>query len=106
MAQYIYGIITGATIGALAGGIKYFFLWHPLLKKQSEEDQRRRENAVLHRMGIGYVINIVTLLGIFFARDFLPFNFEATLISAAIALSIVSKLCPITKVFSDSKKAK
>ena len=39
--------------------IKYFLIWRPALK---EKDSEKANKGVLHRLGIGYFINVATLL--------------------------------------------
>ena len=96
------GIIAGALLGAVAGAIKYFLIWRPALK---EKDSEKANKGVLHRLGIGYFINVATLLAVFFLRKSLPFSFEATAISAAIVLSITARLCPMTEILKQSDRA-
>lgn len=88
---HLWGALMGLLIGGLAGAAKHLLLWRPVLKGKRAFDMKSFGSIQLGSMAI----NIATLLGIFALRHRLPFSPDATLIAAAVALSIMSRLSPL-----------
>ena len=93
---YLVGVLGGAAFGVLVGLAKYLLIWRPIQRT----DKPLNLGAVYWRVGISNVINIITLLIVFLLRTHLPFgmNYIATLGAVAIALSVMSRLCPLTSL--------
>lgn len=94
MLTIIEGAIAGFIYGALIGLIKYAALWKNVVKT----DREITTGVLYARLGIGYAINIATLFLVFILRNVMPLHFGATLIAAAIGLSLAGKLAPISEI--------
>ncbi|MDO4581984.1 MAG: hypothetical protein Q4B96_05325 [Bacillota bacterium] len=88
---YVIGAAAGLLYGGLCGWLKYFFLWQPIMKGRRAADGRHIYGAII----ISMAANIVILLAVFFLRGLLPFSYEAALIAAAVALSLLGRLSPL-----------
>ena len=98
----VAGAIIGLIYGGLIGLIKYVCLWKNVIKTEKELTM-----GVLYiRMGIGYAVNILTLLLVFLIRNAIPLNFMATLLAAAVGLSLAGKLAPMTRIIDHVKQEK
>ncbi len=95
--EYVIGAIAGAVFGGAAGAVKYFVLWRKLLNPNYKPDQNTVAKLLYRNMIASYVINIITLLIVFLLRNVMPFDFVATIIAAALALSIANRVFPINK---------
>lgn len=100
MFFYIGGAIAGAAYGSLIGYIKYTALWKRILKSDREITTR----TLYQHMGISYAINIAALLVVFLMRDLLPWEFTAVLIAAAVMLSLIGKLAPMSEIMDHVKE--
>ncbi len=88
---YVIGAAAGAVFGAAAGFIKYFVLWRPIAKGVRTCDTKH----VYANMAISMLINVAVLLTVYFVRHIWPYSFEATIIAAALGLSLAGKLFPL-----------
>ncbi len=102
--EYAAGIAMGVVFGGVAGAIKYFALWRKMMKTGAGAADSGM-NAVYVRMMISWVINIVTLLAIFFIRKSVPWDFTTCAIAAAVALSLTGKLFPLAKIMGQDRYA-
>ena len=93
---YIIGALTGLAFGALIGFLKYLLLWRPLVMDKRALTAGRLTTA----QAISMAVSVAVLLVIFFLRHLWPYSFEATLIAAAVALSLMGRLSPLR----DAKK--
>ncbi len=92
----------GAAYGALCGLLKYILLWRKMLT--AGDDVSFKNSQVVGRMIIGYIVNALVLLLVLFVRHAIePLSFEATIIAAAVGLSLVGKAFSLQKVFSKVK---
>mgnify|MGYP000971033767 CR=1 FL=1 len=81
--------VIGALAGLLYGGL--FALIKHLIRKSSR--QKRDETKQMYSfLFFSMLINIFTLLSIYFLRNWLPWSFMAMLIAAALTLSFCGKL--------------
>ncbi len=94
--EYVWGALAGLGFGGLIGAVKYYVLWHRATK--APQDNEITSSYVYIRMIISNVINVATLAIVFLLRDIVCFSFVATLLGAAVGLSIAGKLAPIKKV--------
>lgn len=99
MLAIFEGIIAGFIYGALIGVIKYTALWKNIIKS----DKEITTGVLYARLGIGYAINVATLFLIFILRNVLPLHFAATLIAAAVGLSLAGKLAPMNEIVNHVK---
>ena len=99
---YAIGIIAGLLFGVSVSLLKYLFLWRPILKGSRPCIGK----YVYANMTISMLVNVITLLTVYFLRHIWPYSFEATIVSAALALSLMGKLYPLTDVFAMEKAAK
>ncbi|MDO4972797.1 MAG: hypothetical protein Q4E38_01170 [Eubacteriales bacterium] len=80
--QYVWGALAGLVWGALAAFVNYR-INKAAVKKNSNASMLTANAA---RMGV----DLITLGAVYLLRKQLPFSFEATIIAAAIALSMLS----------------
>ena len=80
--QYVWGALAGLAWGALAALVNYR-ISKAAVKKNSNTSMLAANAA---RMGV----DLITLGAVYLLRKRLPFSFEATIIGAAIALSMLS----------------
>ena len=96
MFSYIAGALAGAAYGSLVGYIKYSVLWGKVIKRNKEITT----GGLYQRMGVSYAINVVSLLIVFLLRDTMPWNFMVVIIAAAVMLSLVGKLAPMSEIMN------
>ena len=94
MVSYIAGALAGAAYGSVIGYIKYAALWKRMLRS----DEKIATGVLYRHMGISYAVNIVSLLLVFLVRDQLPWDFMIVIIAAAVMLSLVGKLAPMSEI--------
>ena len=94
MSYYIIAGISGIAYGVIWGLIKYFFLWHPLILGKREFNSK---NLMLSQI-ISMIANIIALLSIYFLRSIWPYSFEVTIIGAAVALALISRISPLQAI--------
>lgn len=96
MVSYIAGAVAGAAFGSVVGYLKYTALWKRIIK-----DNKTITTGVLHlHMGMSYAINAAALLFVFLMRDQMPWDFGVVMVAAAVMLSIVGKLAPMSEIVS------
>lgn len=88
---YVIGAVCGLVFGAAAGMLKYILLWRPLQRGTRPCDQKH----LLVTQGVSMAVNVAVLFSVYFLRHILPFSFEATLIAAAVGLSLMGRLSPL-----------
>jgi len=94
---YLIGAVSGLIYGVLLGFLKRILF----LPKNTEPEKFMKETTVY--MLISMVINVVSLLAIFFLRNVLPFSFEAMLIAAAVGLSLTGQVSSILKTLQKNQ---
>lgn len=82
MTTYVYGALAGLLWGALAAFVN-LQINRAALKKNSSNALLA---ANLARMGV----DLVVLGSVYLLRKVLPFSFEATILAAAVALSLLN----------------
>ena len=102
MVTYIASAIVGLGIGAVVGFIKNTALWRAILKT----DREILTGALYLRLGIGYAINVITLLFVYLMRDATSFDFIVTIIGTAVGLSAMAKMAPISKIVEQVKEVR
>lgn len=100
MTLIILGVLVGLAYGFLIGFLKYVFLW----KKLAKANEDITSGMIYKRMGISYVVNILTLLLVFLLRKVMPFDFFWTIFAAAIGLSISTKFVPLRNIVGQVKE--
>ena len=96
MFSYIAGALAGAAYGSLVGYIKYSVLWGKVIKR----NKKITTGGLYQRMGVSYAINVVSLLIVFLLRNTMPWNFMVVIIAAAVMLSLVGKLAPMSEIMN------
>lgn len=99
---YVIGIIAGVLFGVIVSLLKYLLMWRPILKGSRPCIAK----YVYSNMIISMAVNVVTLLTVYFLRHIWPYSFEATIVSTALALSLMSKLYPLSDILAMEKSAK
>ena len=100
---YVISAVVGAIYGVLCGLLKYILLWRKMLT--AGDDVYFKNSQVLGRMIASYIINAIVLLIVLFVRHLIePLSFEATIIAAAIGLSVIGKVYSIGKIYSKVKE--
>ena len=94
--EYIWGALAGALYGGIVGLLKYLILWRGIFHPKDESKVTTK--AVYTRMMISYVINVVTLVAVYFVRNIIPFDFVAFAVATAVGLSVSGKAFSIRKV--------
>ena len=95
---YGYGIAAGFLYGAVVGTLKYIFIWKKLISQKEANDFAN--TFLIIGVMASFFINIGALLLIYFIREMIPFDFAATIISAAVGLSIFGRSFSIHKIMS------
>lgn len=88
---YVIGAIAGLVIGGIVGALKNRFIWGSYLRRGSDETGYGEAGALYSRMLISNIVNLVTLLIVFFIRNLVPFDGIALLIGTAVALTVMSR---------------
>ena len=96
---YIESVVIGLAYGFIIGYLKYAILW----KRQLRSNDKMDMGALYVRLGIGYAINVSALFFVFLTRTVMPFDFTATIIATAVAMSIAGKLAPISQIVGTVK---
>ena len=97
---YIYGAIAGFIYGAVVGTLKYLLVWRRMLKAAVSNDKKEQRFIVTGMMA-SFFINIWSLIAVYLVRNIIPFDFAATIVAAAIALSIFGRSFSIGKVLRE-----
>lgn len=110
---HLYGVLVGLVFGGLVGLFKYVVLWRRFFIKLSLPEQQSNidveevgnvsknksdGNAIMKRMLISYVINVVALVAVLLVRNKIPFEFVSTAIGTAIGLSVSGRFFPLHKI--------
>lgn len=86
---YVIGAIAGLVFGGIAGALKNRFIWGKYLIR----DDAFNEAAGLYgRMLASNIVNVVTLVIVFFLRNIVPFDGIAFLIGTAVAMTLMNKV--------------
>lgn len=94
MSLKIIGALVGLGYGFLAGFLKYQIIWRGANREGSEVTTK----GVYIRMGCSYLADVLILLAIFLARNAIPFDYFWTLLTAAIGLSVSTRLVPMRSI--------
>ncbi len=93
--------LVGLVYGAAIGIFKCTVVWHKML--HPKKNHPVNHNELLKKMVFSNFVNIASLLAIFFLRHKLPFDFEDTIIAAAISLGLTSAIYPTVRVHKHEK---
>ena len=74
-----------SVLAGLAWGAIFGLIGAVITKKMASGDQRKIASLSMIRM----LIDVAALAAVYFTRKLLPLRFEVTLISAAIAMSLI-----------------
>jgi len=86
---YVFGTIAGLIFGGVVGALKNRFIWGKYLIK----DDAFNEAAGLYgRMLASNIVNVITLVIVFFLRNVVPFDGIAFLIGTAVAMTLMNKV--------------
>lgn len=89
---YVIGAIAGLVFGSIVGALKNRFIWGSYLHRKSEDAASGEAGALYSRMLVSNIVNLVTLLIVFFLRNLVPFDGIALLIGTAVALTIMNRV--------------
>lgn len=89
---YVIGAIAGLVFGGIVGALKNRFIWGSYLHRESEDAASGEAGALYSRMLVSNIVNLVTLLIVFFLRNLVPFDGIALLIGTAVALTIMNRV--------------
>jgi len=87
---YVIAAAGGLLLGALMGLLKYVLLWKPIILGKRGVTSK---NIAITQI-ISMLINVGTLLAVYFLRNVWPYSFEVTIVSVAVALALTTKLSP------------
>ena len=93
--SYVWGALAGLAWGALAAFINYS-INKAALKKNSNA-------SMLGANGARMAVDLIALGAVYLLRKRLPFSFEATIIAAASALSILTVVFAYRLIKPDKK---
>lgn len=86
---YVIGAIAGLIFGGVVGALKNRFIWGSYLIR----DDAFNEAAGLYgRMIVSNIVNVITLVIVFFLRNIVPFDGIAFLIGTAVAMTLMNKV--------------
>ena len=86
---YVIGAIAGLIFGGVVGTLKNRFIWGEYLIK---DDSFNEAAGLYGRMLASNIVNVVTLVIVFFLRNIVPFDGIAFLIGTAVALTLMNKV--------------
>lgn len=89
---YVIGAIVGLVFGGIVGALKNRFIWGSYLRRSSDETDSGEAGALYSRMLMSNLVNLATLLIVFFIRNLVPFDGIALLIGTAVALTIMNRV--------------
>lgn len=89
---YVIGAIAGLVFGGIVGALKNRFIWGSYLCKENFDGEA---TALYGRMLTSNIVNVVTLVIVFFLRNIVPFDGVALLIGTAVALTIMNKVLSV-----------
>lgn len=89
---YVIGAVIGLVFGGVVGALKNRFIWGSYLRRDSDESGYGEAGALYSRMLISNIVNLVTLLVVFFVRNLVPFDGIALLIGTAVALTVMNRV--------------
>ncbi|MCR4962609.1 MAG: hypothetical protein K6B40_01855 [Firmicutes bacterium] len=98
---YGIGAAAGAVFGGAIGLIKYILLWRPIAKGLRTCDAKHIYGNIM----ISMLIDAAVLMTVYFLRHVWPYSFTATIIGAALALSLSGKLFPLKEALSHGTAA-
>lgn len=99
--EYVVGALAGIIYGGLVGVCKYFFIWRGVISPKN--DATVSMNQIYMRMLISYGVNVIALLGTYFTRNIIPFDFVAFAIATALTLSVAGRAFPLEKAYRKTK---
>ena len=85
---YVIGAAAGLVLGVIIGALKNRFICGDYLRR---EETSGEAGTLYGRMLASNITNLVTLIIVFFLRDFAPFEGIAFLTGTAVALTIMSR---------------
>lgn len=88
MMTYVIGAMVGLLVGGVIGLIKNRLVWGTYINREASDGEA---GALYSRMLISNIINLVTLVIVFFLRDIVPFDGIAFLIGTAAALALMNR---------------
>ncbi|MBQ4596444.1 MAG: hypothetical protein IJB14_05675 [Firmicutes bacterium] len=86
---YVIGAIAGLIFGGIAGALKNRFIWGSYLVR---EDAFGEAAGLYGRMLASNIVNVITLVIVFFLRNIVPFDGIAFLIGTAVAMTLMNKV--------------
>lgn len=86
---YVIGAIAGLIFGGIVGALKNRFIWGNYLLKENFDGEA---GALYGRMLASNIVNVITLVIVFFLRNIVPFDGIAFLIGTAVALTLMNKV--------------
>lgn len=99
---YVIGAVVGLIFGGIVGALKNRFIWGSYLYKEGTSSEA---SALYGRMITSNIVNLITLLIVFFLRNVVPFDGIAFLIGTAVALTLMNKVLSAgQKKNSDKRK--
>ena len=99
---YVLGAIAGLVFGGIVGALKNRFIWGTYLIK---DDMFNEAAGLYGRMLASNIVNVITLVIVFFFRHIVPFDGIAFLIATAVALTIMNKVLAVgQKKYVDKRK--
>jgi len=87
--EYVWAALAGIVYGGIVGVCKYHFIWKSLLHPKDPDKLTNRQTY--GRIFASYLVNVVTLLVVYFARNIIPFDFVVFAIATALALSLAGR---------------
>ena len=100
MQVWLFGLGLGIAYGALCGLFKYLVLWYPLLKRAVNAE--KAASAIMTRSTLSMFFNVLFLFLVYYFKHSLPTEFTPTIIGAAFALALSSRLYPIKNLAAAS----
>lgn len=89
---YVIGAIAGLILGGIVGFIKNRFIWGSYLRRDDQDAASGEAAALYSRMLGSNMINLVTLIAVFFLRNLVPFDGIAFLIGTAVTLALMNRV--------------
>lgn len=100
---YVIGAVAGLVLGVLVGALKNRFIWGSYLHRESDDAASGEAGALYSRMLVSNVVNLLTLLVVFFLRNLVPFDGIAFLIGTAVALTVMNRVLSMGQKKNSSK---
>ena len=92
--ETLLSLLIGILMGTVFAVLNHLILLSGM-KRLKVEEEKSATSMVTRVYLIRYIINLVVLFALFFLRKYLPFNWEYSLIGAAVGLTVPARIMSV-----------